>query len=239
MGKIVILGATGGVGSALVRRLAAKGAELHIVARNSEELAALAAASGASWTAADALDEAALVRAIEAAGPELSGLVNAIGSLTLKPLASITAAQVEQDFRINALSGFIAAKAAAPALKKSGGAIVLFSTVAARSGFPFHASIAMAKGAVEGLTLSLAAELAPHVRVNAIAPSLMRTPLAGRLATQEASAKAIAASHALGRLGEAEDAAALAEFLLSPDAGWITGQILACDGGRSTIPAKG
>ena len=238
MGKIVILGATGSVGAALARRLAASGESLHLVARDAERLADLAGATAASWSAADALDESALTAAIGEAGPDISGLVNAIGSLALKPLAALTSAQIEQDFRINALSSFLAVKAGAAALRKGKGSVVLFSTVAARKGFPFHVSVAMAKAAVEGLALSLAAELAPHVRVNVVAPSLMRTPLAGRLASQESFADAIAASHALGRLGEAEDAAALAEFLLSPQAGWMTGQIIGCDGGRSTLAPK-
>jgi NAD(P)-dependent dehydrogenase (short-subunit alcohol dehydrogenase family) len=122
---------------------------------------------------------------------------------TVKPsagsirLAALNSAHIEHDFRLNALASFVDVKAAAAALKKGKGSVVLFSTVAVRKGFPFHASIAMAKGAVKGLTLSLAAELAPQARVNAIAPSLMRTPLASRLVTQEASASAIPASHAL------------------------------------------
>ncbi|WP_298428432.1 SDR family oxidoreductase [Rhodoblastus sp.] len=239
MGKIVILGATGAVGAVLARRLAESGARLHLVARDAERLADLARATTASWSVADALDESALAAAIDEAGQDLFGLVNAIGSLALKPLSALNPAQIEQDFRINALSSFIAVKAGAAALRKGQGSVVLFSTVAARNGFPFHVSVAMAKAAVEGLALSLAAELAPHVRVNVVAPSLMRTPLAGRLASQDASARAIVASHALGRLGEAEDAAALAEFLLSSQAGWITGQIIGCDGGRSTLSAKG
>jgi NAD(P)-dependent dehydrogenase (short-subunit alcohol dehydrogenase family) len=117
--------------------------------------------------------------------------------------------------------------------------VVLFSSVAVAQGFAAHASIAMAKGAVEGLTRSLAAELAPKVRVNSIAPSLTRTPLALALTSNEALAKAVADTHALRRLGEAEDVAALAAFLLGPEAGWITGQVIGVDGGRSTLRTKG
>lgn len=131
-------------------------------------------------------------------------------------------------------------KAAAPALKEvEGSSVVLFSTVAVRQGFAAHASVSMAKGAVEGLTMAMAAELAPQVRVNCIAPSLTRTPLAEALTRNEALAKAVAETHALRRLGEADDIAGLAAFLLGPHAAWITGQVIGVDGGRSTLRTKG
>jgi len=116
---------------------------------------------------------------------------------------------------------------------------VLFSSVAVAQGFSAHASIGMAKGAVEGLMLSLAAELAPKIRVNCIAPSLTRTPLAQALTSNEQMANAIAGLHAMQRLGEADDAAALAAFLLSSEASWITGQVIGVDGGRSSLRTKG
>jgi NAD(P)-dependent dehydrogenase (short-subunit alcohol dehydrogenase family) len=117
--------------------------------------------------------------------------------------------------------------------------VVLFSTVAARAGFPNHASIAAAKGAVEGLTVALAAELAPAVRVNCIAPSLTRSAMAAPLVGNVQMAEAIAKQHPIPRLGEGEDSAALADFLLSPGAGWITGQVFAVDGGRSSVRSRG
>jgi len=116
--------------------------------------------------------------------------------------------------------------------------VVLFSSVAARQGFTFHASMGMAKGAVDGLTISLAAELASKVRVNAIAPSLTRTPLAEGLLSNDQMAKALAGLHALERLGMPEDVGALSAFLLSPEADWITGQVIGVDGGRSTLRTK-
>jgi NAD(P)-dependent dehydrogenase (short-subunit alcohol dehydrogenase family) len=135
----------------------------------------------------------------------------------------------------------LAIQAALPALKKSTGSasIMLFSSVAALQGFTSHASMGMAKGAVDGLTLSLAAELAPKVRVNAIAPSLTRTPLASSILSNEQLAAALGGLHALERLGTPEDIAALSALLLSPEADWITGQIISVDGGRSTIRTKG
>jgi NAD(P)-dependent dehydrogenase (short-subunit alcohol dehydrogenase family) len=239
-GKVVIVGGTGGIGAALARRLAAAARPLHLVARDTNRLAALAGDLGASFAAADATEPTELRAAIEAAGGPLSGLVYAVGTITLKPLARVTVQDAERDFRVNALGALLAVQAALPALRAhgAGAAIVLFSTVAVRRGFPLHASIAMAKGAVEGLTRALAAELAPEIRVNAIAPSLTRTPLAEGLTRNAVMAEAIARQHPLRRLGEPEDAAATAAFLLGPDSAWITGQVLAVDGGRGTLEAK-
>lgn len=134
----------------------------------------------------------------------------------------------------------LAVQASLPALKRSSGvaSVVLFSSVAAQQGFSLHASIGMAKGAIVGLTLSLAAELAPKVRVNAIAPSLTRTPLAESVLGSEQMAAAIAGLHAMQRLGVPNDVAALTAFLLSEDADWITGQVIGVDGGRSTLRTK-
>ena len=170
----------------------------------------------------------------------VSGLAYCVGSINLKPVSRITDEDIERDFRLNAFGAFRAVQAALPALKASGdAAIVLFSTVAVQQGFASHVSIAMAKGAVEGLMLSLAAELAPKIRVNCIAPSLTRTPLAPALTSNEQMANAIAALHPLQRLGEADDVAAAAAFLLSADSAWITGQVIGVDGGRSSLRTKG
>ena len=122
------------------------------------------------------------------------------------------------------------------ALKASSNAsIVLFSTVAVQTGMGFHASIASSKGAIEGLTRSLAAEWAPQIRVNAIAPSLVNTELAARLLSTPEKAEASARRHPLGRVGEASDPAALVRFLLSPEANWITGQVWGVDGGLGNL----
>jgi len=174
------------------------------------------------------------------AGEALDGLVYAVGTINLRSLGRLTEADFLTDFRVNALGAALAVQAAIPALKKSAGrpSVVLFSSVAAQLGFSFHASIGMAKGAVNGLTLSLAAELAPRMRVNAVAPSLTRTPLAEGMLANEKTAAAIAGMHALERVGTPEDIAALVAFLLSLEADWLTGQIISVDGGRSTLRNK-
>ena len=242
MATIIIFGGAGGIGSAIARRLVKRGDTPFLVGRDPAKLDAVAREIGAPSTLCDVTDGDAVSAAVaEAAeGGELTGLVYAVGTINLKPIGALTAADFERDWRVNALGAALAMKAAAPALKQvEGASAVLFSTVAVRQGFAAHASVSMAKGAVEGLTLALAAELAPKIRVNCIAPSLTRTPLAEALTRNEALAKGVAETHALRRLGEADDVAGLAAFLLGPDSAWITGQVIGIDGGRSTLRTKG
>jgi NAD(P)-dependent dehydrogenase (short-subunit alcohol dehydrogenase family) len=239
-GRIVIYGGSGGIGAALARRLAAAGHALHLVGRGAARLAAVAAETGATVTAGDALDPATPARVVAEAGGAVAGLAYAIGSITLKPAHRVTEADAEQDFRLNAWGALAAVQAALPALKDAEApAILFFSTVAVAQGFANHASIAMAKGAVEGLTRSLAAELAPKIRVNCIAPSLTDTPLAAPITGNDKMREAIAALHPLQRIGSGDDIAGLAALLLSPAAGWITGQVIGVDGGRATLRTKG
>ena len=240
-GKILIYGGSGGVGSATARTLHSRGYALHLVARDAAKLDAVAREVDATATAGDVCDPTIFERAAKEAGSPLDGLLYAVGTITLKPLQRLTEEDFMSDFRINALGAAMAVKAALPALKQSDRmpSIVLISSVAVSQGFSFHASIGMAKGAVEGLAVSLSAELAPKIRVNAIAPSLVRTPLAAAVLSSEPAASAIASLHALQRLGTPDDIAALALYLLSPDAGWMTGQVIGIDGGRSRTRTKG
>ena len=238
--KIVIYGGSGGIGSATARLLRERGYHLHLVGRSEAKLVAIATELGASFTTGDVTDVSLFSRAANEAGEVLDGLVYAVGTINLRSFQRLAEADYLNDFRLNALGAALAIQAALPALKKSTGiaSVVLFSSVAARQGFSFHASMGMAKGAVSGLTLSLAAELAPKVRVNAIAPSLTRTPLAEGILSSEQMAASMAGLHAMQRLGTPADMAALAAFLVSPEASWITGQIIGVDGGRSTLRTK-
>jgi len=235
--RVLIYGGTGGIGSATARALKIRGFDLHLVARDGERLAALADELGAGFTAGDIEDDGLFGRATAEAGDALDGLVYAVGTINLRSLQRLTEVDFLKDFRLNAMGAALAVQAALPTLRKSAGlaSVVLFSSVAALQGFPMHASTGMAKGAVSGLALSLAAELAPKVRVNAIAPSLTRTSLAKGILSNEQTASALAGLHPLQRLVEPADIAGLTAFLLSPEAEWITGQIISVDGGRSTL----
>jgi NAD(P)-dependent dehydrogenase (short-subunit alcohol dehydrogenase family) len=240
-GKFIVFGGSGGIGSAIARRIVARGDTVHLIGRSGDKLSAVATELGATFAVADVMDRAQVEVAVAQAGPEISGLAYAVGSITLKPFARLTDEDALRDFQLNALGAFRAIQCALPLLKAGGGisSILLFSTVAVAQGFPAHATIGMAKGAVEGLTLSLAAELAPRIRVNCIAPSLTKTPLAAALTSNEQMATSIAGMHAMQRLGEADDVAGLGAFLLSDDASWMTGQIIGVDGGRSSLRSKG
>jgi NAD(P)-dependent dehydrogenase (short-subunit alcohol dehydrogenase family) len=238
--KIVIYGGSGGIGSATARALHDRGYDLHLVGRSAGKLAAIAGELGASFTVGDVQDSDLFAQVAQDAGAPLAGLVYAVGTINLGSLRRLTEADYLEDFRINALGAALAIKAALSALRKSAepSSVVLFSSVAALQGFSLHASMGMAKGAVSGLTLSLAAELAPKVRVNAIAPSLTRTPLAKGILASEQMATALAKLHPLPRLGNPQDIAALTAFLISAESSWITGQVIGVDGGRSSLRIK-
>ncbi|MBK8906990.1 MAG: SDR family oxidoreductase [Rhodospirillales bacterium] len=238
---ILVFGATGGIGEALTRRLIAANQPVFLSARDQQRLAALAGEVGAPHAAADILDEAALGSVVQRAAEEgaLGGLAFCVGSIVVKPLHNASAADFLEAFRLNVLGPALAVKAAGASLKQGRGSVVLFSSVAVGQGFTHHSVISAAKGGVEGLVRALAAELAPEVRVNAVAPSLTRTPLAAPFTRSDAMARGIAQLHALARLGEADDIAAAAAFLLSPDSGWVTGQVIGVDGGRSRVRTKG
>ncbi len=238
---IWILGAHGGVGEALARTLHKRGNALFLTARDAGTIADLASETGAETASCDVLVDDQLDAAAEAVASEdgLAGLAYCVGSIVIKSLRQAQDQDFIDAFSLNALGAAKAIARTAPALRKAKGSVVLFSTVAVQQGFGNHAVIAAAKGAVEGLTRSLAAELAPHVRVNALAASLTDTPLAAPMLNNEQMAQSIAQMHPIPRLGTPEDLAEAAAFLLSQESSWITGQILNVDGGRGALRTKG
>lgn len=166
----------------------------------------------------------------------LDGFVYCPGSINLKPFNRISGQEFSDDFELQFLGMVKTLQKALPNLKKSTSAsIVLFSTVAVKSGFPFHTMVSASKGAIEGFAKALAAELAPKIRVNVIAPSLTQTPLANNLLSTPEKIEANAGRHPLKRIGSSDEIAAMAEFLLNDDASWITGQVFHVDGGMSSL----
>ena len=222
-----VIGGNSGIGAATLQRLKAAGHHVHVAGRKVEALVD----SQVSAQFFDATVPATLV------WPEkLDGLVYCPGTIQLKPFHRLTPEDFLKDFQVNLLGAVSALQSALPALKASGNAsVVLFSTVAVAQGMPMHASIAAAKGAVEGLTKSLAAEWAPVIRVNAIAPSLTDTALASFLLNSDLKKEAAAKRHPLHRVGVPDDAAQLVEYLLSDAAKFMTGQVLHWDGGLSSV----
>jgi NAD(P)-dependent dehydrogenase (short-subunit alcohol dehydrogenase family) len=167
---------------------------------------------------------------------KLDGIAFCPGAIQLKPFARIQAADFVADYQLQVVGAIKVIQGALPALKNADQAsIVLFSTVAVQLGLNFHSLVSASKGAIEGLTKSLAAEFAPKIRVNAIAPSLTNTPLAAGLLNSDQKMEANAERHPLKRVGKPEDVSAMAAFLLSPKTSWITGQILSVDGGMGAL----
>jgi NAD(P)-dependent dehydrogenase (short-subunit alcohol dehydrogenase family) len=223
----VIVGASSGIGYAVASALLAGGNTVITLSRNTPALT-----GNTHYTFDLSTDDLATIPLPE----QIHGLMYAPGSINLKPFRGLKRSDFEHEFAINALGAVDVLQWAQKTLTATPGAsVVLFSTVAVTQGMPFHASVAAAKGAVEGLTRSLAAEWAPKVRVNAIAPSLTNTPLAERLLNNEAKQEAAAKRHPLQRVGTPEDIANAALFLLSEQSSWITGQILGVDGGMSAL----
>lgn len=227
--QILIAGGNSGIGLEVVRLLESEGHHLTCALRNPEPLAGH---SGIRTVHFDATDPE-----IGFPTPDsLDGFVYCPGTIRLKPFARLTDEDFTNDFEINVLGAIRLLRHLIPALKKGNDpSVVLFSTVAVQTGLPFHASIGAAKGAVEGLTRSLAAELAPEIRVNAIAPSLTDTPLAGGLLGSEEKRRASAERHPLKRIGRPEDFAALTAFLLGDSSAFASGQIFKMDGGLSAL----
>jgi NAD(P)-dependent dehydrogenase (short-subunit alcohol dehydrogenase family) len=234
MSAFTIFGGAGGVGSALSRRLAGDGHQLHLVGRSEAPLKELSSEIGGTYAIADVTDAEAVEAAVADGPGELTGLAYAVGTIDLKPFRKLTSDDMRHAFEVNVIGAINAVKASKERMNDAG-SVVLFSSIAAQNGFQNHTAVSAAKGAVEALTRQLAAEYAPRVRVNAVALSLTDTPLAKDITANEAVRKGIADSHPMGRIGRPEDAAAMAAFLLSEDASWATGAIYNLDGGRAPL----
>jgi len=232
--KYLIFGATGSVGSSLAEQLKNTGKDIHLIARNENEVKAIAEKLGCSYTVADVLEDG-FIEKVKSDINDIKGIAYCVGSIDLKPLRMVTEADMNKCMKLNLYSAIEVIKGFQESLKKNKGSVVLFSTVAAQRGFTNHTIIASAKAAVEGLTVTLAAEFAPSIRVNCIAPSLSKSKIAEPMLKNPAIAEGIAKAHPLKRLGEGKDSAALAKFLITEESSWITGQIIAVDGGRSKL----
>ncbi|MDA9222534.1 SDR family oxidoreductase [Candidatus Pelagibacter sp.] len=232
--KYLIFGATGSVGSSLAEQLKNSGNDIHLIARNENEVKTIAEKLGCSYTVADVLEDG-FIEKVKSDISETKGIAYCVGSIDLKPLRMVTEEDMNKCMKLNLYSAIEVIKGFQESLKKNKGSVVLFSTVAAQRGFTNHTIIASAKAAVEGLTVTLAAEFAPHIRVNCIAPSLSKSKIAEPMLKNPVIAEGIAKAHPLKRLGEGKDSAALAKFLITEESSWITGQIIAVDGGRSKL----
>ena len=234
--KYLIFGATGSIGSSLAQQLKDSNQEAHLISRNADELKALSEKLGFSFTVADVLEDGFIDQIKSDVSDDIiRGLAYCIGSIDLKPIKRVTESDMNKCMKLNLYSAIEAIQSFQDTLKKNNGSIVLFSSVAAQKGFTNHTIIASAKAAIEGLTFTLAAELAPSIRVNCIAPSLTDSKISQSMLKSEVVSEALAKAHPLKRLGEGNDSASLAKFLLSEESSWMTGQIIGVDGGRSTL----
>ena len=207
-----------------------------MIGRNKEELKSISDNLGFSYSVADVLEDGFIDKIkLDVSNFNIKGLAYCVGSIDLKPLKRVSESDLNQCMKLNLYSAIEVIQGFQEGLKKNSGSIVLFSSVAAQKGFSNHTIIASAKAAVEGLTVSLAAELAPNIRVNCIAPSLTDSKISKSMLKSPVAAEALAKAHPLKRLGEGSDSAALAKFLLSNESAWVTGQIIGVDGGRSRL----
>ena len=228
--NILVVGGSSGIGLAVVKELVAAGDNVWVWSRTTGALEGIA---GITHHTVDVLANEELPT--DELPDQLSGLVYCPGSINLKPFRGFKSEDFRQEFEINVVGAVRCLQATERKLKRGNGSVVLFSTVAVQRGLTFHSAISAAKGALEGLTRALAAEWAPKVRVNAIAPSLTDTPMAKGLLSSEDKRKASAERHPLKRLGQPEEIAAMATFLLGPSAAFMTGQVIGMDGGMSRV----
>jgi NAD(P)-dependent dehydrogenase (short-subunit alcohol dehydrogenase family) len=238
----VIMGAAGGIGSTVARRLHASGARLMLVGRTRAKLDLLAGELEAQTSEVDATSFEAVERCLQEAqawAGKVDGVLNCAGSILLKPAHLTTAAESQEVLALNVVSAFATVRAAANVMRKSGGSVVLMTSAAAEIGLANHEAIAAAKAGVIGLMRSAAATYAAQgIRVNAVAPGLVETPMSARITSNEAARNASIAMHPLGRLGQPEDVAEPICWLLGPTSGWVTGQVVGVDGGLAALKTR-
>ncbi|MBC8033171.1 MAG: SDR family oxidoreductase [Chitinophagaceae bacterium] len=229
--NILVVGGSSGTGKAVIHLLASRNATIYNASRSRGD----DWPEGVNHLTLDVMED---VTPLASYLPEsLHGVVYCVGSINLKPFTRLSPEDFLRDYRLNVVGAASVIQQALKPLQNAGtGSVVLISTVAAKAGMSYHASIAAAKRGLEGLALSLAAELAPkQIRVNVIAPSLTDTPLAGSLLSTPEKREASAKRHPLGRFGTVNDLAQATAFLLSEDSSWITGQIIGIDGGLGSL----
>ena len=235
-GKYLIFGATGSIGSNLAKLMVSKNQDVQLIGRDENSLKSLSSEINCKYSVVDVLNEQSIKNLKnELEGQDISGIAYCVGSIDLKPIRAVIKDDFIKCFDLNFFPIVETIKNFQDSLKKNKGSIVMFSTVAVQRGFTNHSIIASVKGAIEGLTVSLAAEFAPNVRVNCIAPSLTKSKIAEPILKNKLIAEGVAKAHPMKRVGEGKDAAAMAQFLLSDDSSWITGQIIGVDGGRSKL----
>ena len=240
MGPVhLILGATGGIGSALCRQLAADDARLALAARDSQRLEQLAHETGGSIhpleaTSLEQVEQA--VAEVLAEHGRIDGLVNCVGSILLKPIHRTSSEEWRATLAANLDTCFAALRAGTAAMRQHGGSIVLLSSAAAQIGLTNHEAVAAAKAGVVGLARSAAATYASRgIRVNVVSPGLVRTPLSEQLTRNPITEQASLRMHALGRLGEPQDVARAIAWMLDARQSWVTGQVLGVDGGLGSV----
>jgi NAD(P)-dependent dehydrogenase (short-subunit alcohol dehydrogenase family) len=239
----VILGGSGGIGSAVARNLVAGGAKVALAARGAERLESLTSELGSATSGVvDATDLSAVesfVRSTADANEGIDGIVNCVGSILLKAAHQTKEEEWRHTIAANLDSAFATVRAGAKVMGRSGGSIVLMASSAAQVGLPSHEAIAAAKAGVIGLARSAAATYAGKgIRVNAVAPGLVDTPMSAGITGNEMMLKASTAMHPLGRIGTAEEVASVISWLLSNESSWVTGQVIGIDGGLSTVRGK-
>ena len=236
--KILVFGGTGSIGKALSKKLKLIDYEPIIISRNEVELQKISNEINCSYKVCDILDTNEIKKISEEYKNDIHGIAYCVGSINLKPLKLANNDDFIESFKINTLGAINVIKFNQESLMKNSGSILLYSTIAVKQGFTNHSIVSTAKGAIEGLTLSLAAEFAPKIKVNCIAPSLTDSKMTHKLISNENIKKAIENMHPIPKIGHGNDFSEIGSFLLSNKNNWITGQIFNIDGGRSSLRIK-